>query len=102
MRELNLTTAYGTFGVGHRHELAGHVFDGDEVVKIVTRHDPRDVMFALFGPVFCTTYDEMPAEDLARWYPRGLFQISDEDLTKYGIDPLTLQKLPPNAPDDSA
>lgn len=91
-RELGLTTSFFTFGHGHFHHIKGQDFNVDRAVKIVTRHEPRDVMIAIFGVKWSMEYDEQPEE---RYIPQGVVTIGDEDLaTKYGIDPLTLQKLP--------
>lgn len=68
-----MKTAYFTFGQCHFHKINNQIFDKDIVVKI-TSHDPRLVMFELFGSKWSMQYDDPPDMKL---YPRGIIDMSN-------------------------
>jgi hypothetical protein len=68
-----MITNYFTFGQAHEHVIGGIVFDKDTVVRI-TAENPRDKMFALFGPKWSMQYDKPPQMDL---FPGGIIDASN-------------------------
>lgn len=63
-----VTTRWFSFGVEHRHVVAGQVFDGGTIAR-VTAPDPRAVMLAVFGQAWCWEYSEPPTHPLMRDLP---------------------------------
>lgn len=68
-----MKTSYFTFGFGHAHQFNGITLDHNIVLKI-TSEDPRDLMFAMFGPKWAFEYDSFDEVSLS-YYPRGIYEI---------------------------
>ena len=73
---------YVTFGLDHRHEINGKVFDKDCVAVIVGENATvnREKAFELFGPRFSFEYPEaFFNEDMMSYFPRGYVYVEDDD-----------------------
>lgn len=61
---------YGTFGIGHRHEINGKVFDKDTIIEMEcdTNNESASMMQKKFGVKYCTTYSEQAFERVRHYF----------------------------------
>lgn len=65
---------YISFGQDHRHVIDGVVYDRNCLASIEcsSHNEGRARAFELFGPVFCTSYDEKDLPRILPRFPRGV------------------------------
>lgn len=74
---------YISFGSDHAHRVDGFTYDRNVLmgIKAETEGDARVVAFALFGPKFCTSYDENRVT--LKNYPNGVRFLNQSTVDAY-------------------